>query len=44
MSTSDTGAVARFWDDAIVPALTEYIRIPAKPPHFDKEWEAHVHI
>ena len=44
MSTSDTGAVARFWDDAIVPALTEYIRIPAKSPHFDNEWEAHGHI
>ncbi len=44
MSPSDTGAVARFWDDAIVPALTEYIRIPAKSPHFDKDWEARGHI
>ena len=26
--------IARFWDEAIVPALVEYIRIPAKSPHF----------
>jgi len=26
-------------DDAIVPALVEYIKIPAKSPHFDKAWE-----
>ena len=25
-------AIARFWDKEIVPALTEYIRIPAKSP------------
>ena len=30
--------IARFWDDAIVPALVEYIRIPAKSPHFDPGW------
>lgn len=29
------------WDDAIVPALVEYIRIPAKSPHFNAEWRAH---
>ncbi len=37
-------AIARFWDEAIVPALTEYIRIPAKSPAFDREWQAHGHI
>src|SRR2546422_4706915 len=26
------------------PTLVEYIRIPAKSPHFDEEWRAHGHI
>jgi acetylornithine deacetylase/succinyl-diaminopimelate desuccinylase-like protein len=34
----------RRWDEAIVPALTDYIRIPAKSPMFDPEWQAHGHI
>jgi acetylornithine deacetylase/succinyl-diaminopimelate desuccinylase-like protein len=33
-----------FWDDAIVPALVDYIRIPAKSPHFDRDWRAHGYI
>src|SRR5690349_22419858 len=37
-------SIARFWDDAIVPALTDYIRIPAKSPHFDKDWAKNGHI
>jgi acetylornithine deacetylase/succinyl-diaminopimelate desuccinylase-like protein len=37
-------AIERFWDEAIVPALVEYIRIPAKSPHFDKDWARHGHI
>src|SRR5262245_12896853 len=36
--------ISQFWDDAIVPALTEYIRIPAKSPHFDKSWEKNGYI
>ncbi|HEX4928657.1 MAG TPA: M20 family metallopeptidase [Burkholderiales bacterium] len=36
--------VAEFWDDAIVPALVEYIRIPAKSPHFDRDWRSHGYI
>ena len=36
--------IAQFWDDAVVPALVEYIRIPAKSPHFDKEWAKNGHI
>ena len=36
--------LAQFWDDAIVPALVEYIRIPAKSPHFDREWRSHGYI
>ena len=36
--------IAQFWDDAIVPSLVEYIKIPAKSPHFDKDWEEKGHI
>ena len=36
--------IAKFWDEAIVPALVEYIRIPAKSPHFDREWAKNGHI
>jgi len=36
--------IARFWDEAITPALVDYIRIPAKSPHFDHEWARHGHI
>jgi hypothetical protein len=36
--------ISQFWDDAIVPALVEYIRIPAKSPHFDKAWQKNGHI
>lgn len=32
------------WDREIVPALTEYIAIPAKSPAFDAEWVAHGYI
>jgi acetylornithine deacetylase/succinyl-diaminopimelate desuccinylase-like protein len=36
--------VQRVWDDSIVPALTEYIRIPAKSPHYDAKWAENGHI
>jgi acetylornithine deacetylase/succinyl-diaminopimelate desuccinylase-like protein len=29
------------WDDAVVPSITDYIRIPNKSPAFDKDWAAH---
>ncbi len=32
------------WDGAILPALTEYVRIPAKSPLYDAEWAAHGHL
>ncbi|MCW7538838.1 M20 family metallopeptidase [Aquabacterium sp. A7-Y] len=32
------------WDREIVPALTEYIRIPAKSPGFDPDWARNGHI
>jgi acetylornithine deacetylase/succinyl-diaminopimelate desuccinylase-like protein len=36
--------VQRAWDADIVPALTEYIRIPAKSPMYDAKWAEHGHI
>jgi acetylornithine deacetylase/succinyl-diaminopimelate desuccinylase-like protein len=36
--------IAKFWDEAIVPALVDYIRIPAKSPHFDAAWAKNGHI
>ena len=32
------------WDSRILPTLEEYVRIPAKSPGFDKEWQAHGHL
>jgi acetylornithine deacetylase/succinyl-diaminopimelate desuccinylase-like protein len=29
------------WDESIIPALVEYIKIPNKSPQFDPEWEKH---
>ncbi|MBX3604447.1 MAG: M20 family metallopeptidase [Piscinibacter sp.] len=35
---------ARTWDEQIVPALTDYIAVPAKSPMFDADWQQHGHI
>ena len=32
------------WEDEIIPALTDYIRIPAKSPAFDPGWEKNGHM
>lgn len=32
------------WSKEIVPEITEYIRIPAKSPDFDPDWQANGHI
>ena len=44
----DTTALTRFtdrlWDDEIVPALTQYIEIPAKSPMFDADWAKNGHV
>lgn len=44
----DTGRlhsfVAAMWNDAIVPALLDYIRIPNKSPNFDPHWAASGHM
>ena len=36
--------IQRAWDGHIVPALTDYIRIPCKSPAFDPKWAEHGHI
>jgi acetylornithine deacetylase/succinyl-diaminopimelate desuccinylase-like protein len=36
--------IACHWDAEIVPQLIDYIRIPAKSPHFDAQWQANGHI
>ena len=45
MNSSNTASLRAFvdqtWDEAIVPELVEYIRIPNKSPHFDPDWESH---
>jgi acetylornithine deacetylase/succinyl-diaminopimelate desuccinylase-like protein len=36
--------VDEVWNDTIVPELIEYIKIPAKSPHFDPDWEKNGYI
>jgi acetylornithine deacetylase/succinyl-diaminopimelate desuccinylase-like protein len=36
--------VRHAWDERIIPALTEYIRLPAKSPMYDAQWAEHGHI
>jgi hypothetical protein len=36
--------ISRSWDERIVPALTEYIAIPAKSPMFAPDWEQQGHL
>lgn len=46
--TLDAAALTAFvdeaWDREIVPALVDYIAIPAKSPMFDPDWAQHGHI
>jgi acetylornithine deacetylase/succinyl-diaminopimelate desuccinylase-like protein len=44
LTPSAADRIARQWDDDIVPRLVEYVRIPAKSPHFDPQWQANGHI
>jgi acetylornithine deacetylase/succinyl-diaminopimelate desuccinylase-like protein len=45
LQPDEASALARFadqaWDERIVPALVDYIAVPAKSPMFDPEWQAH---
>ena len=46
--TLDPDALQAFvddkWDNEIIPALTDYIAIPAKSPAFDADWEKNAFI
>ena len=44
MPITRTDTIGRHWDGEIVPRLIEYIRIPAKSPHFDPAWEKNGYI
>ena len=33
--------IESFWDESILPSITEYIRIPNKSPAFDPKWVEH---
>ena len=39
-----TAFMEHIWDEEIIPALTDYIRIPNKSPAFDADWEKHGHM
>lgn len=36
--------INNLWDESIIPTLQEYIKIPNKSPHFDKDWAEHGHM
>lgn len=36
--------IAATWQESILPALCDYIRIPNKSPLFDPDWQAHGHM
>lgn len=36
--------IKKFWDNAIVPTLIDYIKIPNKSPAFDPDWQKHGHM
>ena len=48
LQPDESSALAVFadaaWDERIVPALTDYIQVPAKSPMFDADWAAHGHL
>lgn len=36
--------IDELWMDSIVPELVEYIKIPAKSPHFDADWASNGYV
>ncbi len=40
-STRLTHFIETFWEDSILPSITEYIRIPNKSPAYDPQWFEH---
>ena len=43
-ATTLISTISAQWDQEIVPQLIDYIRIPAKSPHFDPQWATSGHI
>src|SRR5439155_9298716 len=43
-SAASVDRIGKQWDTEIVPQLIDYVRIPAKSPHFDAAWEINGHI
>lgn len=43
-SENNSQYINKFWDQAIIPTLMEYIKIPNKSPMFDPNWQAHGHM
>jgi acetylornithine deacetylase/succinyl-diaminopimelate desuccinylase-like protein len=45
LAQDEAGALAAFadqaWEQRILPALTDYIAVPAKSPAYDADWQAH---
>lgn len=39
-----TETIDRLWQESITDELVEYVRIPAKSPHFDPDWEKNGYI
>lgn len=44
MNTELLPRISRHWDEDIVLQLIDYIKIPAKSPAFDAQWQAHGHL
>ena len=36
--------IDQYWDNTILPSLTEYVAIPNKSPLFDPDWQANGHM
>jgi acetylornithine deacetylase/succinyl-diaminopimelate desuccinylase-like protein len=36
--------IANQWDQDIIPQLVDYVRLPAKSPHFDPQWRSNGHL
>jgi acetylornithine deacetylase/succinyl-diaminopimelate desuccinylase-like protein len=43
-ATTLLSGISAQWDKDIIPQLVDYVRIPAKSPHFDAAWETNGHI
>ncbi|MCA9757864.1 MAG: M20/M25/M40 family metallo-hydrolase [Candidatus Eisenbacteria bacterium] len=44
MSDQTQAFVNQTWDESILPALSDFIRIPALSPAFDSNWKANGHL